>query len=932
MRQVFFLLITLFLNQFIQAQTAKLTGKITGESNKPINAASITIVGQKGGTTTNFEGTFTLTLLVGKKYEIEISAVGFTTKRINEIEVKANEVTEINVVLDPKTNKLEDVVVKATSAKRETVNAVIAFQRNTSTVTSVISAEAIKRSPDRNTGEVLKRIPGASVQDGKFLVVRGLSDRYNAAMLNGVPLTSTEPDRKTFAFDLIPSGMIDNIIVNKAFASENSGEWAGGLVQINTKDIPARGFFNVQIGMGINTQVIGNDFYGYKSGKYDYLGIDDGGRALPALYKNKSTFDASTQAEKNAIGLSMRNQWTPYQIATPINNSFQMSGGFTGKFLKKQVGGVFGFTYNRNNRFLQLQNNQFNFGGGGTASIDYAFDDNKYATDVLWGALGNIALQLNNNNKISYKTIFNVNSTNYANIRTGVENFGTTPLDSIKAYELQFQQNIFWSNQIIGEHNFIKPAFKLKWFGAFNILDGYQPDQRRILYRKANTTPNQPYEMLIADVLSQRSGNRFNQMLNEYIYTVGGDVTKTFKWLGKNQTFKGGYLLQIRDRLFDAMPFSIGLIGNNPNLIRQTPEQAFVPSNFSATGESGKFYFDAIKGNRFRYLANSILNTGFIQLDNQLTSKLRILWGLRVEDFDQLVGSVRKSDPRFSNSRVTDFLPSFNLTYKVNTKTNLRFSATQTVVRPEFRELATFEFYDFELNAAVQGNPNLKRTKVTNLDLRYELYPDAGEVFNVGVFYKNFKNPIEQVYIVQAGGASTFIYTNPQAANSFGAELEFRKKLESIGLRNFTFQTNLAYIHSRIKDDSLSRAGLLKDRPMQGQSPYVINVGLLYDVEKLGLNVTLLYNQIGQRISLVGNNQVPDIWEAPRPLFDLQISKKVIKNRGEVKLNVQDILNRSLFFYQNLDGKNARSAGVDVDRFSRRFGTNISLSLAYNFK
>ena len=246
--------------------------------------------------------------------------------------------------------------------------------------------------------------------------------------------------------------------------------------------------------------------------------------------------------------------------------------------------------------------------------------------------------------------------------------------------------------------------------------------------------------------------------------------------------------------------------------------------------------------------------------------------------------------------------------------------------------LATFEFFDFELNAAVQGNPNLKRTKITNLDLRYELYPSAGELFNVGVFYKNFKNPIEQVFIVAGGGASTFVYTNPQAANSVGAEFEFRKKLDIIGLNNFTLQTNFAYIHSRIQDDSLAKAGLLKDRPMQGKSPYVVNVGLLYDVEKLGLNITLLYNQIGQRISLVGNDIVPDIWEAPRPLLDLQISKKILKNRGEVKLNVQDILNRPLYFYQNLDGKNTRNANVDVDRFSRRFGTNISLSLAYNFK
>jgi outer membrane receptor protein involved in Fe transport len=309
------------------------------------------------------------------------------------------------------------------------------------------------------------------------------------------------------------------------------------------------------------------------------------------------------------------------------------------------------------------------------------------------------------------------------------------------------------------------------------------------------------------------------------------------------------------------------------------------------------------------------------------------VWGARLEDYDQLVGSVKKSDPRHTYSRVRDILPGVNATYKVNPTTNIRLSASQTVVRPEFRELAAFEFYDFELNAAVVGNPLLERTKITNADLRYELYPRAGEAFTVGVFYKYFQTPIEQLFFQGGGGASFFPFRNVESAYTAGAELEFRKRLDFINLPNFTFQSNFAVMQSRIKDDSLKAFGFSIDRPMQGQSPFVINASLMYDLEKAGLNATVLFNQIGRRIAFVGNvfQQVPDVWEAPRPLLDFQVGKKLLNSKAELRLNVSDILNRNLVFYQNASGNEAYQKGVDPVRFSRRFGTNITFTFGYNF-
>jgi outer membrane receptor protein involved in Fe transport len=512
-----------------------------------------------------------------------------------------------------------------------------------------------------------------------------------------------------------------------------------------------------------------------------------------------------------------------------------------------------------------------------------------------------------------------------------LENFGNgNLLDSVKATELAFVQNIFSNTQITGEHT-LNRAWKLKWYGSFSVLDNYVPDQRRIYYNKDNNIANDPYKLLISNTLSQKSGNRYFQNLNDYIYTAGGDLSYGYTMFGYKQTFKGGYVFQVKDRLFDAKPFSLSLPKDNLAIRLQGPETVFAAANFGdGSPSSNMLTFDAIKGTLFRYVANTILNAGYVQFDNQFSSALRVVWGVRVENYDQLVGSVKKNDPRHSHSEVRDFLPGLNATYKLNNKTNLRLSASQTVVRPEFREVANFQYFNFDLNASVLGTAALKRTKVTNVDLRYELYPAAGETFSLGVFYKHFVNPIEMIFNPVAGGASSFNFDNAKKADAMGAELELRKQLNfSEALKNFTVQANVAYIHSRVKDQRYTL-----DRPLQGQSPYVINLGIMYDLPKRGLTSTLLFNQIGKRIAYIGNvdpNGVyqPDIYEASRPVLDFQITKKILKNKADIRLNVSDILNQKLYYYQNNDGNTSLNKGTDVYRFSKQYGTTFSIVFGY---
>ena len=917
---------------FSSAQTSKLTGKILNKKNEPVIGASVKFEGSNTGAISDLEGNFTLTLSAGKKYSLVISSVGYQTKTISDVEVVNGKANELQILLDESTkNTLEGVILKtSSSAKKETVAALIQFQRNTNAVAQVISAEAIRRSPDKNTGEVLKRVPGTSIQEGKYLIVRGLADRYNQAMINGVLLSSTEPDRKTFSFDIIPSSMIDNIVINKAFVPELPGEWAGGLVQVNTKDIPAKDFFNIQIGSGFNTNTIGKDFYTYKGSKTDFLGFDNGFRGLPDNFPLKTAFADLNDGQKAALGASLKNIWTANKNSSSImpvmNQNFLMNGGFN-KSLghNNKLAAIFAINYSRNNKRTEFENRIIRYQNN-TADIYFDYFNNKYNQEVLAGALANITLQLGNNNKITFKNILNINTSNYATIRNGLDYEGRTAgtPDKIRATELAFKANTFFNTQVSGDHNLKSLGTKFHWYGSFNILDQYIPDQRRVQYIQENPlVASSPYIILIpVSKSSQKNGSRYFGYLSDYNYTAGGDLSKSFKTKNQTQTVKGGYFFQVKDRLFDSRPFAIYNPSGSNQFQYLPQDQVFSPANYG-NGSDNKLYFNELSGDSYRYIANSILNAGFLQLDNQVNSNLRIVWGLRVENFDQVIGSLRKSDPRHVYNKVTDFLPGLNMTYKPDTKTNFRVSASQTVVRPEFRELSTFQFYDFDLSATVAGNTRLVRTKVSNFDLRYELYPRSGELFTVGVFYKYFKNPLEAYINPASGDGSTYNLLNAEEANGFGAELDFRKKLDFCSaLKNFTVQGNLSYIYNRVKS---------LDRAMQGQSPYLINAAVQYDLEKYGISTTLLFNQIGRRIALVGGSDQPPIWENPRSLLDLQIAKKILKNKAELKLNIADIINKQAIFYTDLNDNKKYDNAIDAFAIKRKYGSNISFSFGYNF-
>jgi outer membrane receptor protein involved in Fe transport len=915
------------------SQTGKVEGKITdSKTGQPLSGVSVSIAENDKGVITDQDGRFIITLNSVNPKSIRISSIGYKTKIIEKVEVAANQVVSLDVVLETAVKTEEEIIIK-TTRRQETTAALIAYQKNTNTVAQVVSAENIKRSPDKNTSEILKRVPGISIQEGKYIIVRGLNDRYNQTMLNGILMGTTEPDRKTFSFDIFPSGMIDNLIINKAFVPEFSGEWAGGLVQVNTKDVPAKNYLTISAGTGFNTQTIGKDFYTYKGGRLDWLGIDDGFREIPGVLPVKSKFASLERANKSESGKSFKNVWMPEKNTSDflpqMNRSFQLSGGINKRLGNdNKLGAVLALNYNQSIKRTDYLVNRLFTVQSDVADISYDYQDKKYSRDILWGGLANFTLQLGRNNKISFKNLFNINATNYVTERAGKDfDFIPGAGANVRATELALKTNTFFNTSLAGDHNLKALKAKLHWYGNFNILDQYIPDQRRLQYVQ-DTAAHAPYKLLIgASQSSQKSGSRYYGFLNDYNYTAGGDITKSFNLFGQDQQIKGGYFFQVKDRLFDSRPFAVYLPSDNPDLILLPADKVFNPENFG-NGTDNKFGFNEISGDQYRYIANTILNAAFFQLENQFTNKLRATYGLRVENYDQVIGSMKQSDHRHLHKEVLDYLPGLNLTYRLNTKTNLRLSASQTVIRPEFRELSDFAFYDFDLGATVTGNRALERTKISNIDARYEVYPRSGELFTVGVFYKHFKTPIELFYNPSSGGASTFNYINADNAYSFGAELEFRKKLDfSEALKNFIFQTNISYIYNRVTKNDANL-----HRPMQGQSPYVINASLRYDIEKYGLNTTLLFNQIGDRIFYVGGNDFPPVTEQHRPLLDFQIAKKILKNTGEIKMNLSDILNRDNIFYLDLNNNIKYDKSKDALAIKRKYGSTITFTFSYNLK
>ena len=925
-RKIIALIPILFFTLTSAAQSLKLNGRVLNQRNEPIAGASITLSSDDKVVAADVEGRFSIVLDASKKYTLTITAVGYQSKAVDEVEVKADGDNALTIILNVAAKEGTEIIIRST-ARRENTSGLLSFQRNNTSLSSGLSADFIRRTPDKNTGEVLKRVSGASIQDNKFVIIRGLSDRYNQALINGAQLPSSEPDKKAFSFDVIPSALIDNIIINKTATPDLTGEFAGGLVQINTKDIPTKNFVTLGVGFGFNTQSAFKSFVSNERGTTDVFGFDDR-RNLPSSYPVKyGVFNSLPANERRSIATDFRDDvWgEKNSVAGPIQ-SYNITWA---NAIRSKKGGAFGsiigVTY-RNSKLLYTATKELFEQDGQQAFFDYTDQQNKYSVSV--GGIANFAWT-KKNHKIAFKNLFNqLFEDNYYQ-RTGIN---TENLQDVSLRSSFLNQRGLLSSQLEGTHSFWK-NFKAAWNLNYSYNNKEQPDLRVISYGRSIGT-NEAFRIN----LRGNNTNRFFSSLTDHAAGYNASLAYSFNIGKQKQTIKLGGNALVRFRDFKAIIFGYTEPGDASLLVLPF-DRIFAKANFLKS--DGFELSTSLQNPQDKYYGISALNAGFIMFDNKLSENWRLVWGTRVESFQQFLKSQQQGNDKavIINTEKTDILPSFNLTYSASSKTNLRVAGSRTVARPEFREIAPFSFFDFETIASTAGTPGLKRSSILNADIRYEWYPQAGEVLSAGVFYKEFTDPIE--LRLNSGSVATrrqYEFRNAVSADLYGTELEFRKNLSffsksSEWLKRLYVSGNISVIFSEVllaNTDASGNPLAPTSRPLQGQSPYLINAGFQYDSEG-GTGVSLLYNRIGQRLALVGNADFGDIYERPRDLFDFQLSQKIIKRKGEIKLTISDILNQPIATYENRNSRKAFDKSIDKTFSSFTPGTTFTIGFTYDF-
>jgi TonB-dependent receptor len=901
------------LNVFAQS-TGKIAGKvIDSKTSELLIGATISVEGTTKAVAADINGQYILSGITTGTHTLIVKYIGYETKAISEVVVKANAVTTLDISISeaPKA-ALKEVVIRSTY-RQASIASLYASQKNSAAISDGISSEMIKLSPDKNTGEVLKRVSGATIQDNKFVIVRGLSDRYNTASLDGTSLPSTEPNRKAFSFDIVPSNLIDGIVINKTATPNLPGDFAGGAVQITTKDIPAENFLTVSAGLGYNTNTTFKNFQSGYRNVSDYFAFDGGARSLPSGFPSTALITSGQMTQTRAISAlrSLNPNFNIYNSTATPNQNYQLSFGRVADVGKSgnRFGATVALTYR--NSLQTIQDLKIDY-------YEFDFNDAKYKFSTSIGALANFAYTYGKN-KITFKNIYNRTFDDQYLYRTGYNNQTQNPDNHFTAFDL-IEKSLLKST-IQGDHGFDNNS-KLTWIGSFANVTNNQPDQRKTNYALING-------VYTADNTTVGKQNaRFFSDLNENIYSGQVDYTLPVNMFKQKSTFKAGVSSQYRDRTF--VPRFIGpqLRTNVEGFdqVRQLPlNKVFSRSIINA----GYYDLNEITSLMDPYTANTMTNSGYAMLDNKFGEKFRLVWGLRVEKFDL---KLNDKDPATSATKLDniDFLPSANLTYAVTPKSNFRLSYSHTVARPELRELAATSYYDFELLATIGGNKNLKRAQIKNADIRYEFYPSAGQIISVSAFYKNFKDAIEPAYD-DKNSTPDFRFFNVQRATNFGIEFELRKTLDFFNesLKNTTFYTNVAIIKSKVSDD---RPEVVVDgsRPMVGQAPYVINAGLMQTAYNNKLTFNVLYNRVGPRISRARGAVFPSVYENSRDVIDAQISYKVFKNKGEFKLNASDLLNqKTMLYYKSSTQQYDIARGSTLASY--KLGSTFTLSYSHSF-
>ena len=937
-------LLTSFLFSFYALGQYGITGTvIDGDFNEPLPFANILVLETGEGVTSDFDGKYTFELQAGT-YSVQFSFVGYETKIITEIEVTNDEYTIIDVVINSAAQGLEEVVVTV-EAKRNTEASVLEIQKKSASLIDGISAQAFKKIGASTIASAVKSVLGVSVQGGKYVYVRGLGDRYSKSILNGIDIPGLDPDRNTIQMDLFPTNMLSNVLVIKSARADLPADFTGGVIDIITKDLPSKEEFSVSVSTAYNPDMHFNDNYlSYTGGSTDFLGFDDGSR------KNKiansflgNVFDPRLNQTELGMNLVNRisNQFNP-QMAPQVSNSgmnfgFGITYGNQFNFENGHSFGVLGSVSYKSEQTLNenTQDNIFNFSPNKSV---LTFEENRIQSGTI-GGQNIIASTLfgmtykTNTSKIKFNGLHIQNGQSTSGIFRQLTRF--SDFIDFNKFNLEYNERSISNGMLSGLHNFEESNLKLEWTLSGTLAKVHDKDVRNTTFQD---------EEGIFSFQENTEPKRIWRTLDENNLVSKVDFTKRFQFLKSDAVLKFGLFGSLKERDFSIAQYSV-----SSNFTSESdwdnyggdPNQLFNPSNLIGPNNADGTYINpqtTIRQDANIFNAKQQNFAAYISNEFNVTEKLKSIIGLRFENYQVFyTGENSQLGQVFENENIinkNNVFPSLNFIYSLKENQNLRVAYSLTTARPSFKEASIAEIYDPLSNLFFIGNINIRPTYIDNFDIRYEAYGENAQLFAFSAFYKNLTDPIEIGFV--AASTSNYKPLNLETANVFGLELEFRKKLGTWfnNLANWNLNLNGSYIISdeKYSEDELKLRQLgLRDgqtlgdsRPLQGQSPYLINAGIEYNNIEKGIQGGLFYNVQGKTLQVVGDGFYPDVYTMPFNSLNFNLIKQ-LKNNRTLTLKVTNLLD---------DARESQFIGFndESEYFSlRNIGRTFSLSYAVQF-
>ncbi|MES2523777.1 MAG: TonB-dependent receptor [Gemmatimonadota bacterium] len=894
-----------------QAAPVATTGRITGRvidaaSGQPIVAAGVQVVGTAPalGAQSGVDGRFTILGVPAGTTTLLVKRIGYAQKTLTGLMVPASGAIEQDVSMTAATPQLTAITTTATKEKG-TVSDALNQQKNATNVVNAITAEQIARSPDSDAAQAAQRVSGVTVQDGKFLQARGMSERYTTASLNGARIPSPEPERKVVPLDLFPAGLLQDVTLSKTFTPDQPGDFAGANVNIRTREFPAARQINYSASVGASDRVLGKTlpFAGRAGG--ELFGMANSARNMPAALAGTDFRGNVSQSQYNQITAQQRNVWS----ASPRN------GGGTGSFgastggnsiFGRRVGYVLSGNYGyaeetrADERYAVGQQ-----GANNTVLPTLSLEGSTGRSTVQWGGIANVSTMLGAASRLSLNTTATRSADNEARVDRGFDaNLG----DSIARTTLRYVERGVTTATLQGEHQ-LGSRNKTSWAGTIASTTRREPDRSDVVYSRG---ADGQYALLG----SLDGARRLYFDLNERNST--GQIDHAFNIGGSadQNAIKVGAYYRATDRTANAPIFAF--ITRAPSdVLTQRPELIFSQAqacdycnvlNVQPIGQSGS------------YDATDRTTAGYAMADWGFGERVRVIAGARVESADITVNASTQGG-FIATARLddTDVLPSLLVNTKLTETQNLRMGVTRTLSRPEYRELAPITFRDVLGGVSVTGNDKLVRSLINNYDLRYEYFPNSGEVLSIGVFAKQFDKPIERVESATSG-AYQARYQNAVSATNVGVELEARKQLGFLGawLSPFSGFTNVTIMRSSVSLDTTAGLSVTDtERALVGQAPYVVNAGITYSNLSGRTNATLLFNVVGERIVAAGVLPLPNIVEKPRRVVDLSMRFPVYGSLS-ARIDARNLLDARYSFMQG-----------NLEREGYNVGRNLSVGFSW---